>query len=51
MKFKIQLISQTETGEAIQELACLERESEELEGIGINLGRYCPACKNRSSGS
>ena len=27
MKFKIQLITQTETGEDIQELACLERET------------------------
>ena len=37
MKFKIQLISQCETGEAIQELACLEQETEGLEAIGITL--------------
>jgi hypothetical protein len=37
MKFKIQLITQAETGETIQELACLERETEGLEAIGINL--------------
>ena len=37
MKFKIQLVTQTETGENIQELACLERETEGLEEIGINL--------------
>ncbi len=37
MKFKIQLVTQTETGEDIQELVCLERETEGLEEIGINL--------------
>jgi hypothetical protein len=37
MKFKIQLITQSETGEEIQELACLERENEGLEEIGITL--------------
>ena len=37
MKFKIQLITQYETGEDIQELACLERETEGLEEIGITL--------------
>jgi hypothetical protein len=37
MKFKIQLITQCETGEAIQELAYLERETEGLEEIGITL--------------
>jgi hypothetical protein len=37
MKFKIQLITQCETGEEIQELAYLERENEGLEGIGITL--------------
>ncbi len=37
MKFKIQLIAQNETGEVIQELACLERETERLEEIGITL--------------
>lgn len=37
MKFKIQLVTQTETGEDIQELACLERETEGLESIGITL--------------
>ena len=37
MKFKIQLITQTETGEDIQELACLERETDGLEEIGITL--------------
>jgi hypothetical protein len=37
MKFKIQLITQCETGEAIQELACLERETEGIEAMGITL--------------
>ena len=37
MKFKIQLLTQCETGEEIQELACLERETEGLEEIGITL--------------
>ena len=37
MKFKIQLVTRTETGEDIQELACLERETEGLESIGITL--------------
>jgi hypothetical protein len=37
MKFRIQLVTQTETGENIQELARLERETEGLEEIGINL--------------
>jgi hypothetical protein len=37
MKFKIQLITQHETGEEIQELTCLEREIERLEDIGITL--------------
>ena len=37
MKFTIQLSTQTETGEAIQELACLERETESLEELGISL--------------
>jgi hypothetical protein len=37
MKFKIQLITQCETGEAIQELACLERETESIEAMGITL--------------
>lgn len=37
MKFKIQLVTRTETGEVIQELACLERETEGLETIGITL--------------
>jgi hypothetical protein len=37
MKFKIQLVTQNETGEDIQELACLERDTEWLEEIGINL--------------
>jgi hypothetical protein len=37
MKFTIQLSTQTETGEAIQELACLERETEGLEELGISL--------------
>ena len=37
MKFKIQLVTRTETGEAIQELACLERETEGLEELGISL--------------
>jgi hypothetical protein len=37
MQFKIQLITQCETGEAIQELAYLERETEGLEEIGITL--------------
>ena len=37
MKFKIQLITQTETGETIQELAYLERETEGLEEVGISL--------------
>ena len=37
MKFKIQLVTQTETGEAIQELGCLERKTEGLEEIGISL--------------
>ena len=37
MKFKIQLITQCETGEEIQELVCLERATEGLEAIGITL--------------
>lgn len=37
MKFKIQLVTQTETDEVIQELTCLERETEGLESIGITL--------------
>ena len=37
MKFTIQLITQREVGEEIQELACLEREAEGLEVIGITL--------------
>ena len=37
MKFKIQLITQGETGETIHELVCLERETEGLEAIGISL--------------
>ena len=37
MKFKIQLITQSDTGEEIQELAYLERENEGLEEIGITL--------------
>jgi len=37
MKFRIQLITQCETGEEIHELACLERETEGLENIGIAL--------------
>ena len=31
------MVTQTETGEDIQELACLERETEGLESIGISL--------------
>ena len=37
MKFKIQLITQHETDEVIQELTCLDRETEGLEMIGITL--------------
>lgn len=37
MKFKIQLITQREADEEIQELACLEREAEGLEEVGITL--------------
>ncbi|HWF60276.1 MAG TPA: hypothetical protein VN666_08190 [Nitrospira sp.] len=37
MKFTIQLITQREVGEKIQELACLEWEAEGLEVIGITL--------------
>ncbi len=37
MKFKIQLITQRATGEEIQELACLERETEGLDAVGITL--------------
>jgi len=37
MKFRIQLIIQSDTGEEIQELAYLERENEKLEEIGITL--------------
>ena len=37
MKFKIQLITQSEKGEKIQELAYLERETEGLEELGITL--------------
>jgi hypothetical protein len=37
MKFTIQLATQTETGEDIQELASLERETEGLEELGISL--------------
>jgi hypothetical protein len=37
MKFKVQLITQSESGEEIQEIAGLERETERLEDIGITL--------------
>lgn len=37
MKFKIQLITQREADEEIQELACLERGAEGLEEVGITL--------------
>ncbi len=37
MKFTIQLMTQTETGKDIQELASLDRETEGLEDIGITL--------------
>ena len=37
MKFKIQLITQREADKEIQELACLEREAEGLEEVGITL--------------
>jgi len=37
MKFKIQLITRHEAGEEIQELVCLERETEGLEAVGITL--------------
>ncbi len=37
MKFKIQLTTQDETGEATHELVCLERTTEGLEVIGISL--------------
>ena len=37
MKFKIQLITQSDTGEEVQELAYLERENEGPEEIGITL--------------
>jgi len=37
MKFKIQLITQHETDEVIQELTCLDREAEGLEEVGITL--------------
>lgn len=37
MKFKIQLVAQHETGEETLELACLERESDTLESLGITL--------------
>lgn len=37
MKFKIQLVTQSETGDTVQELTYLERESEGLEAIGITL--------------
>ena len=37
MKFKIQLITQHETDEVIQELTCLDRETEGLEEVGITL--------------
>ena len=37
MKFKIQLTTQQEAGEEIQELVCLERETEGLEALGITL--------------
>ena len=37
MKFMIQLITQCETGEEIQELASLERETEGFEEVGITL--------------
>jgi hypothetical protein len=37
MKFIIQLITQGEAGEAIKELASLERENERVEEIGITL--------------
>jgi hypothetical protein len=37
MKFKIQLITQREADEEIQELACLEREAEGLEEVGLTL--------------
>ena len=37
MKFKIQLVTQSDAGETIQELTCLERTTEGLETMGINL--------------
>lgn len=37
MKFKIQLVTEHETGQEIQELACLERETADLASIGIAL--------------
>jgi len=37
MKFKIQLLTEYQTGKDIQELLCLERDSEGLEEIGITL--------------
>jgi hypothetical protein len=37
MKFKVQLITQSESGEEIQEIACLNREIERLEDLGITL--------------
>jgi hypothetical protein len=37
MKFKIQLVTEHETGQEIQELVCLERETAELASIGIAL--------------
>ena len=39
MKFKIKLITQTETGEDIHKLACLERETEGIESISITLAK------------
>ena len=40
MKYKIQMVTETENGESVQEIACLEREMPEIPGIesvGITL--------------
>ena len=33
MRYKIQMLMETETGESLQEIACLEREMPEIPGI------------------
>lgn len=37
MRCKIQLVMETETGEAVQEVACFERETQGIEAVGLTL--------------